>query len=85
MGNTVIAKREMFTMKHGLFLILSAVMLLGSYKGYLALWEQGAAEPTRIYPCKISSLPPADQQTLEEGIPIHNQAELAQRLEDFLS
>ena len=72
-------------MKRCLILIVTAAMMLGNYKGYLALWEEGSSEPRQIYPCKISSLPPADQQVLEKGIPIANQAELALRLEDFLS
>lgn len=67
-----------------------AVMLLlglylGSYKGYLSLWDSEKAEPLQIYPCPVTSLPPADQQTLEKGIPLKNRLELAQRLEDFLS
>lgn len=71
--------------KRGLSLLFAATMLLGSYKGYLALWEQEDLEPTQIYPCKIDTLPLADQASLEQGIPIRSQAELAQRLEDFLS
>ena len=60
-------------------------LLLGSWKGYVALFEKGAPEPTQIFPCPVDSLPPADQTALELGIPIRNQRDLQQALEDYLS
>lgn len=65
------------------FLALSLV--LGSWKGYLALFEKGSPEPRQIFPCSVSSLPTADQQMLESGIPIRNAEQLRQALEDYLS
>ena len=60
-------------------------MVLGSYKGYIALFDEDAAEPKQIFPCKVASLPPADQQALEEGILVRNDRDLNQLLEDYLS
>ena len=60
-------------------------LLLGSCKGYLALFEKGKEEPRQIFPCQISTLPEADQAALEEKIPIRNDRDLQQALEDYLS
>ena len=60
-------------------------LILGSWKGYVALFEKGACEPTQIFPCPVDSLPAADQAALEDGIPILNQHQLQQIMEDYLS
>ena len=60
-------------------------LLLGSWKGYLALFENGKEEPRQIFPCQISTLPEADQAALEEKITIRNDRDLQQALEDYLS
>ena len=65
--------------------LLSLFVVLGSYKGYIALFDEDAAEPKQIFPCKVASLPPADQQALEEGILVRNDRDLNQLLEDYLS
>ena len=54
----------------GLFIFLfvaflALYLLLGSWKGYVALFEKGAEEPSQIFPCPVSALPEADQQKLE--------------------
>ena len=68
-----------------LSLLLAAGLYLGCFRGYVALWKEGAAEPDVIYPCKVTLLPPADRQALAEGIPVRSEKELAHLLEDFLS
>ena len=60
-------------------------LLLGSWKGYVALFEKGREEPRQIFPCPVDSLPEADQQALEKKIPIRNDRDLQQALEDYLS
>lgn len=69
--------------------ILSTVMLLyvilGTWKGYVALFEKGAEEPRQIFPTPVSALPEADQSALEEGIIVRNERDLQQLLEDYLS
>ncbi len=72
-------------MKRQLTALLLLGMFLGSYKGYVALWEDGAKEPRQIFPYQVTSLPLADQDALEKGIRIRNSEELTQRIEDFLS
>lgn len=73
------------SIKRFITLSLLSAFLLGSHKGYLALWKEDDPEPYQIFPVKISSLPEADQQALEQGIPARSDLELAQLLEDFLS
>lgn len=72
-------------MKKYLCLLISLGLYLGCHKGYLALMDTEKPEPLQIYPCPITSLPPADQRALAEGVPVKNDMELAQRLEDYLS
>ncbi len=67
------------------FLVLMLYLLLGSWKGYVALFEKGQEEPRQIFPCSVDALPEADRQALEEKIPIRNQRDLQQALEDYLS
>lgn len=64
-------------------LILS--FILGSYNGYIALWEGMDPEPIRIFPYKTTSLPAADQAALEKGIEIDSMEKLVKMLEDYLS
>ena len=62
-----------------------SLYLLGSHKGYLALWKEDRPEPFQIYPVKVSSLPEQDQLVLEKGIRARSDMELSSLLEDFLS
>lgn len=66
-----------------LFLVLG--FLLGISKGYIALWKDGRTEPVRVFPYRAELLPTADQKALEKGIPIDDENQLAQMLEDYLS
>ena len=66
-------------------LLLALHLLLGSWKGYVALFRKGQEEPRQIFPCPVSSLPRADQEALQEKIPIRNDRDLQQALEDYLS
>ena len=73
-------------LKKRLFSFLMVLhLLLGSWKGYVALFEKGREEPRQIFPCPVDSLPEEDQQALEEKIPIRNDRDLQQALEDYLS
>ena len=69
--------------------LFSAALLLyvvvGCWKGYVALFDKGDSEPRQIFPCPVVSLPEADQTALEEGILVRNQRDLEQILEDYLS
>jgi len=66
-------------------LLILPGLVLGSYKGYVALFDPGENEPKQIFPYQVQSLPLADQQALEEGIPVRDMQRLQQLLEDFLS
>jgi len=65
--------------------LLALIFLLGNHKGYLALWKEDRPEPFQIFPVKVESLPEADQEALEKGIPARSEIELSSLLEDFLS
>lgn len=65
--------------------ILALYVVVGTWKGYVALFDQGAAEPKQIFPCPVEALPESDQKALEEGILVRNQRDLQQLLEDYLS
>ena len=60
-------------------------LLLGSWKGYVALFEKDSEEPRQIFPCPVAALPEADQQALEQRIPVRNDRDLQKILEDYLS
>ena len=64
---------------------LALYVVIGSWKGYVALFDQGAEEPKQIFPCPVEALPEADQAALENGIIVRNQTDLQQILEDYLS
>ena len=66
-------------------ILLAAFVVLGSWKGYIALFNGGESEPRQIFPNRVDSLPPADQQALEKGIIVRNERDLQQLLEDYLS
>jgi len=66
-------------------LVLALVVIVGAWKGYLALFDPGKEEPKQIFPRTVASLPEADQEALEAGIPVRNQRDLESLLEDYLS
>ena len=67
------------------YLALLCLFLLGSYKGYIALWTDSSKEPAKVFPYSVKSLPPADQKRLEKGIKISSAEELYELLQDYLS
>ena len=71
--------------KRGFPVLAALYLLLGSWKGYVALFDKDREEPRQIFPCPVSSLPESDQQLLEQKIPIRNARDLQQALEDYLS
>ena len=71
--------------KRKLSFLVIPYLLLGSWKGYVALFEKGKEEPRQIFPCLVDSLPEPDQQALDVKIPIRNERDLQQALEDYLS
>ena len=71
--------------KKALSSLLLLYVVLGSWKGYVALFDKGCTEPRQIFPNTVASLPPADQAALEQGIIVRNDRDLQQLLEDYLS
>lgn len=69
----------------GLSWLLALYLVLGTWKGYIALFKKGEAEPCQIFPNQLSSLPPEDQAALEKGIIIRTEQQLQALLEDYLS
>ena len=71
--------------KRSFSFLLALYLMLGSWNGYVALFEKGKEEPRQIFPCQVEALPEEDRKALEERIPIRNQRDLQQALEDYLS
>ena len=67
------------------YLALFLAFLLGSRDGFLALWIPPEQEPAYLIPCRVESLPPADQKLLKDGIRVETKEELMRLLEDFVS
>lgn len=65
--------------------VLALYVVLGAWKGYLAIFEAEKDEPRQIFPQQVASLPPADQEALTKGIIVRNDRDLQQLLEDYLS
>ena len=73
-------------MKQRLFPVLLALyVILGSWKGYVAVFRPGKDEPWQLYPTLVSSLPEEDRKALEAGITVRNRQMLEQLLEDYTS
>ena len=73
-------------MKHSIvYLTLIFTILLGSHRGYVALWRNPAEKPAVVFPTPVSSLPREDQLALEKGIVVRSNRELQKLLEDLLS
>ena len=47
--------------------------------------DQTRSSPAEVYPLQVNTLPPADQEALEQGIVVRNQRDLNRLLEDYLS
>lgn len=65
--------------------LMALYVVLGTWKGYVALFDQGQSEPRQIFPYTVTSLPQEDQEALESGIIVRNDRDLQQLLEDYLS
>ena len=68
-----------------LTVLLSLGLILGSFRGYVALFEEGKKEPRQVFPYRTETLPLADQVALNKGIPVLNEKALQHLLEDFTS
>ena len=60
-------------------------LLLGNWRGRVALFMRGKDIPLALYPVRLELLPIADQTQLMEGIPISDPEVLTDILEDLLS
>lgn len=65
--------------------ILLLSFFLGNYNGNVALWRSGQPDPIRVFPYSVQSLPPQDQERLNQGIEIESEQALIRLLEDYLS
>ena len=73
------ARKKLFS------IFLALYVVLGTWKGYVALFDKGKDEPRQIFPNTVASLPAEDQAALEKGIVVRNDRQLQQLLEDYLS
>ena len=75
----------MASARKALCLWLALGWILGVHRGYIALWEEDAAQPHTVYPYKAALLPPQEERRLEAGIPIQDEAQLRSLLMDYFS
>ena len=60
-------------------------LLLGSWRGHVALFSEEGQQPLELYPVRLELLPVADRDLLQKGIPVKDADELMRILEDLLS
>ena len=60
-------------------------LVLGAWKGYVAIFEGENEEPRQIFPNMVASLPQADQDALNGGRYVRTEEQMQQLLEDYLS
>ena len=65
--------------------LLALYLVLGTWKGYIALFRAGEEEPWQIFPTMADTLPEEDRLALEKGIVVRSEKKLQQLLEDYLS
>ncbi len=65
--------------------LISFGVMLGVYRGQLALWKGDDPQPCKIFPCPVSMLPRDQRQALEKGIKIDSMEDLDRLLEAYLS
>ena len=65
--------------------LLLAGLLLGTYKGRIALWKDTEKEPWKVSPYPVSALPAQEQAALKKGIHVDTIEDLNRLLENFLS
>lgn len=70
---------------HHIAALLALYLVLGTWKGFIALFDGGKPEPRQIFPTAVSSLPEHDQLALEKGIIVRNDRALQELLDDYLS
>lgn len=61
------------------------VYIIGIYDGKIAVFEEDGGNPIKIYDTYASTLPEFDRQSLDLGITVYGEEELARRIEDFTS
>jgi len=66
-------------------LVLTVYLVLGTWKGYVALFREGQEEPWQIFPTPVAALPESDRQALGAGIIVRSEKKLQELLEDYLS
>ncbi len=58
---------------------------LGVWDGRVALFEGENAEPIEVYEVVVATLPPEEQQRLQNGIPVESDDRLSELLENYTS
>ncbi len=65
--------------------ILIISLYLGTYKGNIALWQDGSDTPYQVYPYSSSIYTKIDQNLLKNGIIITDISTIEKYLDDYLS
>jgi hypothetical protein len=59
--------------------------IMREYNGFIAVFAFGDQEPLTVLDTAVRFLPDYDRRLLEEGIPLRDYADLAARIEDYIS
>ena len=68
-----------------LYCITLLGLLLGIYKGKVAVWKDNDPKPAKVFPYSARLLPAADRKRLEKGIHFNTKEELTRAIEDYFS
>ena len=66
-------------------LLLLLSFILGTSRGFVAVWRDDDPQPWLVTDMPVSALPKADQDALEQGIRLPDDMPMAQALEDYCS
>lgn len=65
---------------------VAARYVLRDWNGYLAVFREGSASPDQVYEeVAVTTLPPVEQQRLQNGVIVPDRAALNRLLEDYTS
>ena len=67
------------------YLALILTFFLGLREGNIVLWSSGCNEPSRIFPYRAETLPPAVRSALQTGMAFDTSEEALETVENILS
>ncbi len=63
--------------------VADPIAVVGSFEGRLAVFSPNENTPHTVYDVFLSSLPAAEQEALQAGIPVYTETALQRLIEDY--